>query len=221
MIQTSYRKAAIQAAVVAAVAAAVMFLALATAPKSHAAVQAGSDEAVALKAAQLLHDPHTQVLGNPNGDVTIVEFFDYACPGCKGIQPRLEALLKADKGVKLVIKEFPILTPESLFASKVALASVKQGKYAEFHNALMAYKATPTADVVYGTAKTVGLNVARLKKDMNAPEISDEIYTNLNLARSLRIFATPGVIVGNHILTGSSEDYDFPKLVAAVRAAKS
>jgi len=177
-----------------------------------------TDQAVIAKTAALRHDPISTVMGNPRGDVTVIEFFDYACPYCKAVEPRVEALLKSDPGVKLILKEFPILTPESLIAAKASLASVKQGKYAQFHNALMAYRGHWQASAIFDTAKHVGLDLARLRKDMAAPAITNEIIANFNLARSLRIFQTPGFIVGTHILTGPSAQIDFPKVVAAVRA---
>jgi protein-disulfide isomerase len=181
-------------------------------------VPTASDEAVARKATALLSDPSSPVIGNPHANVAVVEFFDYACPYCKAAEPRLEAMLRSDQGTKLVLKEFPILTPESMIATKAALASVKQGKYTQFHQALMAYKGPLQDSVIFDTAKDVGLDVGRLRKDMTAPEITDEIIANFNLARSLRMFQTPGFIVGNHILTGPSADIDFPKAVAAARA---
>jgi protein-disulfide isomerase len=181
-------------------------------------VPTASDEAVAQKATALLSDPSSPVIGNPHANVAVVEFFDYACPYCKAAEPRLEAMLRSDQGTKLVLKEFPILTPESMIATKAALASVKQGKYTQFHQTLMAYKGPLQDSVIFDTAKDVGLDVGRLRKDMTAPEITDEIIANFNLARSLRIFQTPGFIVGNHILTGPSADIDFPKAVAAARA---
>jgi protein-disulfide isomerase len=181
-------------------------------------VPAASDQVVAQKDAALLNDPSSPVIGNSHADVAVIEFFDYACPYCKAAEPRLEALLKSDKGTKLVLKEFPILTPESMIATKAALASAKQGKYAQFHNALMNYKGPLESSVIFDTAKEVGLDVARLRKDMANTEITDEIIANFNLARSLRIFQTPGFIVGNHILTGPSAEIDFPKAVAAARA---
>jgi protein-disulfide isomerase len=181
-------------------------------------VPTASDEAVAQKATALLSDPSSPVIGNPHANVAVVEFFDYACPYCKAAEPRLEALLRSDQGTKLVLKEFPILTPESMIATKAALASVKQGKYTQFHQALMAYKGPLQDSAIFDSAKNVGLDVGRLRKDMTAPEITDEIIANFNLARSLRIFQTPGFIVGNHILTGPSADIDFPKAVAAARA---
>jgi protein-disulfide isomerase len=182
---------------------------------------AGSDEAVASKAQELLHDPHSQVLGNPKGNVTIVEFFDYACPVCKAIEPKLVDLLKTDKNVKLVIKEFPILSPQSLTATKVAFAADKQGKYGAFHQALMLYRGPLTDAAIFETAKRAGLDQVRMRKDMQAGYINDAIYANLNLARSLRMNTTPGIIIGNHISTApNSVDIDFRKAVADTRAGK-
>jgi protein-disulfide isomerase len=181
----------------------------------------GSDQAVASMAQALLHDPHSQVLGNPNGNVTIIEFFDYDCSICKAIEPKLEDLLKTDKNVRLVVKEFPILTPQSLTATKVAFAADKQGKYAAFHQALMSYHGELTDQAIFETAKRVGLDQTRMRKDMQARYINDEIYANLNLARSLRMNTTPGLIIGNHISTApNSVDIDFRKAVADTRAGR-
>jgi protein-disulfide isomerase len=179
---------------------------------------AARDQLIASKTAALLNDPLTPVIGGPQADVAIVEFFDYACPFCKAVEPRLEKLLKDDRGVKLVVKEFPILTPESLVGAKAALASVKQGKYEQFHQAMMMFKGRLQSSAIFDIAKDVGLDVGRLRKDMQAPEITDAIIANFNLARSVRIFETPGFIVGAHMLTGPSADIDFPKVVAAARA---
>ena len=175
------------------------------------------DELVARNETALLNDPHTPVIGDPGADVAIVEFFDYACPYCKAAEPRLEAFLKADRHVKLVVKEFPILTPESLVAAKASLAAMKQGKYRQFHQALMMFKGQLKEAVIFDTAKDVGLDVDRLRKDMASPEVSDEIIANFNLARAIRAFDTPTFIVDNHVLTEPSAQIDFPKVVAAAR----
>jgi protein-disulfide isomerase len=177
---------------------------------------AALDAAVAEKSDALLHDPMSPVIGK--GNIAIVEFFDYTCPYCKALEPRLESLLKSDHGVRLVVKEFPILTPASLVATRAALAAVKQHKYDAFHQALMNYQGPLDDDAIFGTAKAVGLDVARLKKDMADPAIADEIIANFNLARSLRLFQTPAFIVNNHILGGPSAEIDFVKVVAAARA---
>src|SRR5215831_11271068 len=112
-----------------------------------------ADQAVANRMTSLLTDPATLVLGNSQGDVTIIEFFDYTCPFCKAVEPRLRQLLVADKKVKLVVKEFPILHPVSLVATKAALASAKQGKYAIYHQKLMDFRGELTEEAVFDMAK--------------------------------------------------------------------
>ncbi|HEX4050424.1 MAG TPA: DsbA family protein [Steroidobacteraceae bacterium] len=176
-----------------------------------------SDQAIPSHAADLWQDPQSPVLGNPQGDVTIVEFFDYACPYCKALEPRLEYAVRSDPHVRLILKEFPILTPESLVASRAALAAAKQHKYRQFHDALMAYRGTWQESVIYDTARQVGLDMPRLRRDMSSAAVTSEIIANFNLARGLRIFQTPGFVAGDHILTGPSAQIDFPAVIAAVR----
>ena len=188
------------------------------AAKQRAEREKGIDQVVANRMTSLLNDPATLILGNPQGDVTIIEFFDYTCPFCKAVEPRLRQLLMADKKVKLVVKEFPILHPVSLVATKAALASAKQGKYAVYHQKMMDFRGELTEAAVFEMAKDVGLDVERLRKDMNAPAITDAIILNFNLARALRIFDTPTFIIGNHLVTEASGKIDFPKDVAALRA---
>jgi protein-disulfide isomerase len=179
-----------------------------------------SDEVVANKSDALWNDPASPVLGNPHGDVTMVVFFDYACPYCKVAEPHLMAAARADRHVRIVMKEFPILTPGSFLATKAALASMKQGKYDAFHEALMAYNGLLDENVVFGTAKSVGIDVARLRKDMASTAILEEIIANFNLARGLRIFQTPAFIANTHIIDGPSAEINFPRAIAMARAAK-
>jgi protein-disulfide isomerase len=165
----------------------------------------------------LANDPAAPVIGNPRGDVTIVAFFDYTCPYCKAAEPRLEALLKADRNVKLVLKEFPILTPQSLVASRAALAATRQGKYAAYHNAMMRFEGRLTEADIFDMAKTAGLDVARLKREMNAPWVSDQIISVFNQARGIRAFQTPAYIVNGKLLSSDSASIDFRREVAAAR----
>ena len=188
------------------------------AAKLRADQEKARDTAVANRATALLEDPVTPVLGNRNGDVAIVMFFDYACAFCKAAEPRLLQLLKDDKGVKLIFKEFPILTPESRIAAKASLAASRQGKYESFHLALMAFRGKLEAPTIFEIAKNVGLDVERLRRDMDAPEIADQIIANFNLARPLGITSTPTFIIGTHLVTEPSAQIDFPKAVAAARA---
>jgi protein-disulfide isomerase len=186
--------------------------------KQHQAAEDNArDQLIANNYNALLNDPASPVIGNANADVTLIEFTDYACPYCKAVEPRLEQLLKGDKRVKLVVKEFPILTPQSLVGAKAALASVRQGKYEQFHQAMMMFKGRLQDDTIFDIAKDAGLDIARLRKDMQAPEITDQILATFNLARAVRIFQTPAFIVDKHLVTGNSADIDFPKVVASAR----
>lgn len=168
---------------------------------------------------KLANDPASPAMGSSQADVTIVEFFDYACPYCKAIEPRLEALLKADRKVRLVLKEFPILTPQSMIATKAALAATKQNKYPAYHEAMMKLEGKLSEDDIFDLAKQSGLDVLRLKRDMEATWITDQIIANLNLARSIRAFQTPTFIVNGREMSSTSASIDFPKEVAAARSA--
>ena len=183
------------------------------------AVSAAPDPAVAAHHAALLAQPANQVLGNPHGDVTIVEYFDYACPFCKAAEPRIEALLRADKGVRLEVKEFPVLGPESIVASRAALAAARQNKYPAFHQALLSHKGGLDEGVIYGVAQDVGLDVARLKKDMADPAITAAIQANLKLANDVHVHGTPTFIVDDHIVTQPSATLDFIALARNSRQA--
>lgn len=176
-----------------------------------------ADQTVIAHLEALENDRDSPVIGDAHGDVTIVEFFDYACTYCKAVEPRLESALHYDPHVRLILKEFPILTPESLIAARASLASRRQHKYRQFHDALMAYRGPWDEDAIFSTAKLVGLNIARLRHDMASPSIANEIINNFNLARGLRIFQTPGFVVGDHILTGPSAQIDFPAVIAEAR----
>jgi protein-disulfide isomerase len=175
------------------------------------------DQRVASNIDALANNPGSPSIGAPQADITIVEFFDYACPYCKAAEPRLMALVKRDKGVRLVLKEFPILTKPSMVASRMALAARKQGKYEPFHLAMMRHQGQLLVSDIEELAKASGLDVARLKRDMNAPDVTDEIIANFNLARAIRAYQTPAYIVGTHVLDSDSASIDFAKEVAAAR----
>jgi protein-disulfide isomerase len=172
-------------------------------------------EELVKRAPDLLHDPQTQIMGNAGSDCTIVEFFDNQCPYCQANEPEIQKLLKQDSRVKLVLKEFPILGPVSLVAAKAALASVKQGKYDAFHEALLGHKGHyDKAAVVDDIAKSVGLDMDKLHKDMDSPEIAAEIDKNLDLGRALDITGTPGFVIGDQIVGGASSVDELKKYVA-------
>jgi protein-disulfide isomerase len=146
--------------------------------------------------------PASPVLGNPEGDVTLVEFFDYNCPYCRQAAPMLTEATGADANLRLVFKEWPILGPGSDDAARVALAVARHGKYEAFHEALMAQSGRVDKDTALSVAQELGLDVDQLEQDMADPEIAAEIDRNLELANALRITGTPTFIVGDEIIRG-------------------
>ncbi len=168
---------------------------------------------------ELLHDAKSPVGGNPSGDVTIVEFFDYRCPYCKQVEPALEALLKEDPRIRVVYKEFPILGPQSLMASQVSLAALKQSsqKYTRLHTALMNLKGELSQDTILKTAESVGLDAAKLKADMSGKDIEALIKRNYDLADALKINGTPAFIIGTAMSPGAVDLATFRKMVADAR----
>ena len=175
------------------------------------------DERVAARLDALANNPGSPVIANPKGTITVAEFFDYTCPYCKAAEPRLMQLVDRDKRVKLVMKEFPILTPVSLPAARMALAAAKQGKYRQFHLAMMHQDGMWGEAGIMANAKAAGVDLVRARRDMYAPDVTDEIIANFNLARGIRVFQTPAYIVGGHLVTGNSADIDFAKEVAKVK----
>jgi protein-disulfide isomerase len=166
---------------------------------------------------EVFDDPATPVGGNPQGDVTIVEFFDYRCPYCKQVQPALQALLDQDHKLRFVYKEMPVLGAPSVTAAHAALAARLQDKYETFHAAMMATKGQITDGVVYQVAGSVGLDIDRLKHDMAAPEIDQALKANLALASALDIHGTPGFIIGEHIVPGAIDLDALKNLIADAR----
>ena len=166
---------------------------------------------------EIFEDHATPVAGNPRGDVTIVEFFDYRCPYSKQVLPSLQALLREDHNLRFLYKELPVLGPQSVTAAHAALAAQRQGKYEAFHNAMMATKGQITDDTVYKIAGSVGLDVERLKQDMSAPEIEQALKANLALADALNIHGTPGFIIGKHIVPGAVDLDALRNMIADAR----
>ncbi len=160
-------------------------------------------QGIKANAEALLRSPLDFVAGNPNGKVTVVEFFDYNCPYCKRAHTDVTALIDNEKDVRVVFKEFPILGEASTFASKAAIAAKKQGKYLELHNALLNAAGRIDAARVMSLAQAAGLNVERLRKDMLAPDIDEPIKLSHGLAEKLGISGTPTFIIGNQMFPGA------------------
>jgi len=140
--------------------------------------------------------------GNPKGDVTIVEFFDYNCGYCKQALPDLMTLLDEDKNIRVVFVEIPILGDSSFEAGRWALASLKQKLYLEFHIALMRHKGAFDEAILSDYAKKVGLDVAKLKKDKADPELNKIMDENIKMANVLSITGTPAFVVGTTLIRG-------------------
>lgn len=174
-------------------------------------------QALAAHRQQVFDDPQSPVAGNPKGDVTLVEFFDYRCPYCKQVEPALEKLIGDDHQLRFVFKEFPVLGPDSEIAARVALAARKQGKYDAFHRAMMGTGGHIDQPVIYKVAASVGLDIDRVKQDMAAPDIEKELKANLDLGQTLDLSGTPSFIVGDTIVPGAISAADLKQLIAAAR----
>lgn len=166
---------------------------------------------------EIFNDPASPVGGNAAGDVTLVEFFDYNCPYCRQAAPIMQQLQQADSGVRIVFKEFPILGPGSRFAARAALASQKQGKYLEFHDAMMIYKGSISESSTLEVAAKVGLDIEQLKADMADPAIDAAIQTNFDLADALRVSGTPTFVSGKEVTRGLVDLDTMTRLIATAR----
>ncbi len=166
---------------------------------------------------EIYDDPQAPVGGNPEGDVTIVEFFDYNCPYCREVAAVLEELVSSDPGVRIVFKEYPILGPGLVVAARAALAAQRQGKYLELHDMLLLGRRVADEAMVLQAAGIAGLDVARLRADMDDPAIQAAIERNLELAAALGIRGTPAFIIGDKLYAGAAGIEDFRSVVGQVR----
>lgn len=168
--------------------------------------------------AEALRDPGPlPVLGNPDGDVTIVEFFDYRCPYCRQVANLALETAKADGNVRVVYKEYPILGPDSEFAARAAIAAAMQGRYAEFHKALMNDVQTVNQDSVLRLAEMMDLDVAQLKTDMRSDKVTRTIQRTRQLGQQLQINGTPAFIVGTEVAPGAISREELEQMIAQAR----
>lgn len=177
------------------------------------------------KAAALISDIRQKTksyptVGDKNADLVVVEFFDYNCGYCKKAFESVQGVVENEKDTKVVFVEMPILGPTSLLASQWSLAADKQGKYFEFHQALMNHRGEKTEEELAKLAEKAGLDVAKLKKDATSQEIQDEIQTNLKLADTLGITGTPGFIVETEIIRGYLPYEQMKSIINAERQKK-
>ena len=157
-------------------------------------VQQQAKAAIFENAAQLFGGSST-VIGNPKGNVTMVEFFDYQCIHCKKMAPTISELVKKDKNLRVIYKEFPIFGKSSELASQAALAAAMQGKYMQMHEALLKVEKRLDTKVVMDTAKSIGLNMTKLQKDMESKEVTDQLEANRQLAEKMHLMGTPAFVV--------------------------
>ena len=164
--------------------------------------------AVAVKenAGELFRPAASPIVGNAKGDVPMIEFFDYNCGYCKKAFSDVAKLIDKDKQVKVILKEFPILSKGSEEASRVALAAKMQGKYWEFHRAMLENQGQANEARALRVAEKLGLDMTRLKKDMASPEVKKEIDDTRKLATKMGIQGTPHFIVGDRIIPGAPEN---------------
>jgi len=176
-----------------------------------------AQKAIGENQSQLLRDPDSPVAGNPEGDVTIVEFSDYQCPYCKRAHLAVKSTLAADDKVKLVFKDLPILGEASRIASLAALASRAQGKHLALHNALMEFPGKIDREKIMEIAGSIGLDMARLQKDMDDPKLKQIIERNTALASALGVRGTPAFVVGKQFVPGAVDADALKQLIADAR----
>lgn len=162
--------------------------------------ESAAKAAVFLKS--LKDEKNLALAGNVKGDVTLVEFFDYNCGYCKKAFEEIQILVKDDKNVKIVLYDMPILGPSSLEISKWALASKKQGKYFEFHSALMLHNGEKDEATLKKIATDAGLDAEKLAKDKADPALEEEIKKHIETAQSLGFTGTPGFLINDKVFRG-------------------
>jgi protein-disulfide isomerase len=176
-----------------------------------------AQKAIQEKQSELLRDPDSPVAGNPDGDVTIVEFSDYQCPYCKRAHAAVQSVVAADGKVKVVYKDLPILGEPSRIAAVAALAARSQGKHIALHNALMEYAGKIDRDKIMEIAASVGLDMAKLQRDMDDPKVKQIIERNMALGSALGVRGTPAFVVGNQFVPGAVDADALKQLIADAR----
>jgi protein-disulfide isomerase len=167
---------------------------------------------------ELFRDADSPVGGNPEGNVTLVEFYDYNCPYCRQMSGVIAEAEAADPQLRLVYKEWPVL--HSVFEARAALAAERQGRFVALHRALFKLRGQVDVEKTLATAASLGLDVDRLKSDLQDPAIFAMIKRNFALASALKIDGTPGFVIGDQILMGPIELGQLQTIVRDTRLAK-
>jgi len=155
--------------------------------------------------------------GNPNGDVTVVEFYDPRCPYCRKMLAGIDAMLQRGHGVRLVYKDIPVLGEASVLEAKAMLAAQKQGAYLKMQTALMTDPAQPNPDMLLQKARGLGLDPLKFTTDVNSPGVQAKLKENLALSRNLKVTGTPTFVVGNTIIPGMVDAGQLEQAVADAR----
>lgn len=164
--------------------------------KQQQAMQQQAQGAIVQNADQLFNDNMT-VMGNPKGNVTLVEFFDYQCIHCKKIAPVIDSLIKKNSNLRVIFKEFPIFGESSDMASRAALAASMQGKYMAMHDALLGQEKHLNEEIVNQAAQSIGLDMNKFKIDMASQQVQNALQANRELAEKLHLMGTPAIIIAS------------------------
>ena len=168
----------------------------------------------------LLNASHSYVVGNPSGDITLVEFFDYNCGYCKKALADVQTLMKSDPKLRVVLKDFPVLGPDSVEASRVALAVKNQlqgQKLLDYHVKVMDSRGRVNAERAIAVAREMGVDVARLQKDMEGAEVRNALQENMALGDRLSLTGTPAFVIGETVIPGAVGIDPLKQVIANVR----
>lgn len=194
--------------------------------KRQAAAEAEKHQAgVAKNADTIFNSPRGVTVGNKDGDVTIVEFFDYNCPYCKRAMIEMLDLMKADPKLKVVLKEFPVLSQGSVEAAQVGVAIRMQDpsgkKYLDFHQKLFGGRGAADKARAMAVAKEVGLDMAKLEKDMAGPEVKATLEENFKLAEAMGMNGTPSYVIGKQVVIGAVGVDSLKEKIGIARCGKA
>jgi protein-disulfide isomerase len=193
--------------------------------KRQAAAETEKHEAsIAANAEAIFNSPRGVVLGNKDGDVSFVEFFDYNCGYCKRAMSDMLELMKTDSKLKVILKEFPVLSEGSVEAAKVAVAVRMQDpggkKYLDFHQKLLGGRGPADKARAMAAAKDAGLDTARIEKDLASPEVKATIEENFKLAEAMGMNGTPSYVIGKHVIIGAVGLDGLKEKIALARCGK-
>lgn len=165
----------------------------------------------------LERDPNAPVLGNRDGDITLTEFFDYNCGFCRKMLGTMQRLISSDPGLRVVYREWPVFGEDSEFAARASLASLDQGRYWQFHAALMKTNGRAGEATALRAAREVGLDEARLRADMQEPRIDQHIQRSFELAEHMGLIGTPSFIAGDEGVFGELSLAELQQMIARAR----